>query len=1308
MSSDDGYFDGVDDLDESALQQLDAIEAAHFSPSKSAPPQAPRPPLRSDSSSYDLSFDVDEAELAKLDTFIADSYDGKARPVAGPSTLTRTSSNNMLQTTLFGDVLPPPPPSSNTNKPRSQLERTKSTPRNPFGQQAPKTKTWDQTAFAKSGIRKPKTKGKGKQKANYDEDEQDGEEVEFEQFPAPFVPGKLLLADPPPMKVTTDLLEAKHWIFPINRSKRDYQFNIVKNSLFENTLVALPTGLGKTFIAGVVMLNYYRWFPDGKVVFVAPTKPLVSQQIDACHETCGIPAHDSIELNGEVSASVRVRHWAEKRVFFMTPQTLVNDMIKYHCDVRDIVLLVIDEAHRATGDYAYNQAIRFMMAKNPHFRVLALTATPGNNVEAVQTLIDGLHISRIEIRDENSLDLKQYIHKKHFVPHIIKANEDLAKVRDFLVKLMDPISLHPYRPQALMREMRDRRFFSPLSMLGKLARAMLYLLTGSFGACYQYLEDLTSGKGEQDEEGGSKKNTGGKKFKDDATFRALMQELELQRARGWGSHPKIQKLKSILINHFGSKLADEPGQGEADDTKVMVFSSFRGVVDDLVEELEKEKPLIRAARFIGQGADKQGKKGMSQKEQLELIKKFKAGEFNVLVATCIGEEGLDIGEIDVTVCYDADKAPTRMIQRFGRTGRKREGTIHALLAEGREEKNIEQADLKYKEVQKVVNKGEMYELYGDVERLIPDHMRPECIEKVVVIEEYKREDHRKKGSPSKAKKGSAAAQGMKRKRNDDFARNIPDGASTGFVSVRDLVVKGAKKPKKVKLTKDFDACGQDDETDEDIESGRIIAPPRRTQSAAAGPSTTEKSSKSGGKAKLRKSATIGGTKSTTKSPKKKKVQEYSSSQFSKQGEDDSDDMDIEQGQSGSEKSPTPEASPHEPSSKHTSISPLPSKPTSDAGSAIEISDSEEGDASLSKLSSHPSNKPRSPIQVLHLDEEEDEDMSWLVKDDGDDDRIFEIRESSDSSPVLLRHSPAHVQEHEQVGDESVEISRPTPRVAFVDIVETSDPEELFEDDPTQRLISKNSIIWNNSPARQDFPPNLFSQSKKPNTFQPGFSFGKISSSSWNQPSSPLYPEPVNKTKGKTAMLPPPVPRRSLPEPSHPVRPLKKHIMKPEESESDQPRRIHRVESTPIQQAKRKEKKKRKHAKPSLLDRRVNPLFDGEAAHSGDEVSEGCSDSADDTESESDRLFLKDSPLTQMPGSYDQSLVYRKSLFTQAGGDGPAFRDGPVRAKSFGRLDGRNRRRNLPSSSPPPPNDEFDRYALGSFVVDDDADISYEA
>jgi len=57
------------------------------------------------------------------------------------------------------------------------------------------------------------------------------------------------------MKLKPDLLETKHWFYPLNKPKRDYQYNIVKNSLFENTIISVPTGLGKTFIAGVIMLN---------------------------------------------------------------------------------------------------------------------------------------------------------------------------------------------------------------------------------------------------------------------------------------------------------------------------------------------------------------------------------------------------------------------------------------------------------------------------------------------------------------------------------------------------------------------------------------------------------------------------------------------------------------------------------------------------------------------------------------------------------------------------------------------------------------------------------------------------------------------------------------------------------------------------------------------------------------------------------------------------------------------------------------------------------------------------------------------
>ena len=199
MNSDD-YFDGEDEFDASALQQIDAIEAAHFSPRKHLPtspivpptPATKRPPLGNEASFGDISFDFDERNLAQLDNFIEDAIVGKAQPVAGPSKPIRTASSNMLQRTLFGDVLPPPStnkPAGSSN-PRSQMAKTKSVQNNFFGQQAPKTKSWDHTAFSKTGVRQSKQRAnkKGKGKGCEDDPEGSGEEsVEFEQFPAPFV-----------------------------------------------------------------------------------------------------------------------------------------------------------------------------------------------------------------------------------------------------------------------------------------------------------------------------------------------------------------------------------------------------------------------------------------------------------------------------------------------------------------------------------------------------------------------------------------------------------------------------------------------------------------------------------------------------------------------------------------------------------------------------------------------------------------------------------------------------------------------------------------------------------------------------------------------------------------------------------------------------------------------------------------------------------------------------------------------------------------------------------------------------------------
>ena len=220
---------------------------------------------------------------------------------------------------------------------------------------------------------------------------------------------------------------------------RDYQYTIVRNALFNNLLVALPTGLGKTLIAATVMLNYFRWTKDAQVVFVAPTKPLVAQQVEACFTIVGLPRSATTMLTGDQAPALRAEEWETKRVFFMTPQTLVNDLSSGIADPKKIVLLVVDEAHRATGEYAYVKVVQFIRRFSKSFRVLALTATPGSTVEAVQEVIDGLEIAKVEIRTEESIDIQQFVHKRTIDQVLLDPSDEIVMVKEFLAKSLQPL-----------------------------------------------------------------------------------------------------------------------------------------------------------------------------------------------------------------------------------------------------------------------------------------------------------------------------------------------------------------------------------------------------------------------------------------------------------------------------------------------------------------------------------------------------------------------------------------------------------------------------------------------------------------------------------------------------------------------------------------------------------------------------------------------------------------------------------------------------------------------------------------------------
>ncbi|GAA5886278.1 hypothetical protein JCM6882_001589 [Rhodosporidiobolus microsporus] len=771
-------------------------------------------------SDSDFGDDFDAGAIGELDELELAILEGRALP---PKSI--VNKPGLVQRDLFGAAVvqkDKPPPQAKAGPSRTNTAGSAGGGGGPGETRAKVrlSKHWDAASFAKHGwskknaaAAKAKAKGKsgkGKQRGYaLDEDEEAWDEddvLDDSDEDDDFLIDTTYdaTAPIPAIKWPPDDEAMKTFIYPVQRDKplRVYQYNIVQRALYDNTLVSLPTGLGKTFIAAVVMLNFYRWYPRGKVLFLAPTRPLVSQQIKACHYIAGIPQADCIELTGSTMPKLRAVGWATKRVIYSTPQTVERDLAKGRLDPRDITCIVVDEAHRASGDYSYCGVIRYVMSRNPHFRVLALTATPGSRGDAVQEVIDNLHIGRIEVRADDSLDIRQYVHKKSFDLCVLPLGPQLCKLRDqwgalmkqyiqplYAAKLIwsqDPVMLAPYAVQQAYSKMKalpggsgkNGKFFPMIKTLAMMARAMEYLVIQSVTSFESNLKDI--------EQAGSKGlvSSGG--------FRDMLRETAALRGRaGYVGHPKMEKLRSMCLEHFKAAQHEvDEYTGEKRETRVMIFCNFRAVVEEIVACLNTQRPLIKATPFVGQASSK-GVKGKSQKEQLETIKKFKAGVYNVLVATSIGEEGLDIGEIDLIVCYEANKSPIRMLQRVGRTGRARDGHIIVLMSEGREERNWDKANDAYNEVQNALTSNKIFDLYVDGERLLPDEVKPAC-EKVEIKAQPLDLDRMTMNGQSKAERKALAEK--KPKRKVDVSANAPEDAFMGFRTAGALAVAAKAKP----------------------------------------------------------------------------------------------------------------------------------------------------------------------------------------------------------------------------------------------------------------------------------------------------------------------------------------------------------------------------------------------------------------------------------------------------------------------------------------------------------------------------------
>jgi Fanconi anemia group M protein len=476
-------------------------------------------------------------------------------------------------------------------------------------------------------------------------------------------------------------------------SRREYQETIFVNCLNKNCLIVIPTGLGKTVIA--LMLAVYRLseLPNSKVIFLAPTKPLVEQHHKSFLDLTLISPESLQTLTGTVLPKKRKEIWTQLKVAFMTPQVLQNDLISGLYSLDDVSLIIFDECHRAVGDYAYVFIAKKYIAASKGRQILGLTASPGSTQEKINEIKENLFIDHIEIRTDTDSDVKKYVQKVDNEWIKITLPDEFLKIK----KILDE------KLKEIYKWLKEKDLLNSFD-LNKITRKDLLQLNntinGRIAASREddekydlfyakklqanairisHMSELLETQGINalkdyfiKNEEKIKNNTANKSLKElfvDKNVQRVRQLTFQIQAQGV-VHPKLEKLRDVLT----TQLQENPK------SRILVFAHFRDSVNNIVRYFTEDN-IIKAHKFVGQ-AHKGSDKGLSQKTQIKLLEDFKAGTYNTLIGTSVAEEGLDIAECDLVVFYDVIPSAIRSIQRRGRTGRKKEGNVLILMAEG--------------------------------------------------------------------------------------------------------------------------------------------------------------------------------------------------------------------------------------------------------------------------------------------------------------------------------------------------------------------------------------------------------------------------------------------------------------------------------------------------------------------------------------------------------------------------------------------------------------------------------------------------
>ena len=473
-----------------------------------------------------------------------------------------------------------------------------------------------------------------------------------------------------------------------NFEPRLYQQTILATAAEKNTLVVLPTGMGKTNIFLMLAAQRIKQYPNSKVLFIGPTKPLIDQYMSVFKEHFEIADNNMAIFTGLVSPEKRAVLWKNAKIIFSTPQGLENDIISSRINLEEVCLLGVDEAHRAVGEYAYVFVAKQFMKLSRFPRILALTASPGSDMEKIQEVCRNLFIEDIEVRTDEDPDVKPYIQEMQIdwvkvdLPNVFNdirkllalfLKERFEKLKKWgILKRTDVRYVSKSDLLQLQAELRGRisqgekdfvvwNSISLLAEVMKIYHALELLETQGINVLHKYFEKLLS-------ESRTLKTKAIKSIMQDSNFKTALIKVRILYEEKV-EHPKLIELKNLIDAEIKQNSS----------MKIMIFNQYRDNALDIIEKLNKITN-VKANIFVGQ--QKKGETGLSQKEQKQMLDDFRNGLFNVIVATSIGEEGLDIPKVDLVIFYEPIPSAIRSIQRRGRTGRQEKGRVIILMAKG--------------------------------------------------------------------------------------------------------------------------------------------------------------------------------------------------------------------------------------------------------------------------------------------------------------------------------------------------------------------------------------------------------------------------------------------------------------------------------------------------------------------------------------------------------------------------------------------------------------------------------------------------